>query len=65
MTRYTVYLRQRVKGWEWSKQADFKDGGWGWYKTRGHAVSAAKRSLTKVVGGKTNPKDWTIEEVAA
>ena len=60
--RYTVYLRQHAKGWEWSKK-DSPTGWWGYYKTRGHAVGAAKRSLPQVVGGKTNPKDFDFIDV--
>ena len=55
--RYTIYLREFRPGeWEWGRKPDAL--GWGPYKTQGLARSAAKRSSTKVVGGKTNPHDF-------
>lgn len=62
MTRYTIYLRSGPKGWEWTRKLNAPDW-WGYYKTEGHAKSAAKRSVTPVVGGKTNPRDWTFEKL--
>ena len=55
--RYTVSLREWKPGlWEWGKKPDAL--GWGPYKSQGIARSAAKRALTKIVGGKTDPNDY-------
>jgi hypothetical protein len=59
MARYTVLLRSGPKGWEWN----YRKGWWGPYKTEGLARSAAKRSITPVVGGKTDPKDYEFVHV--
>jgi hypothetical protein len=43
--RYTVYLRQRPGGWEWTRNPDSP---WnGYYKSEGTAKNAAMRSLTR------------------
>jgi hypothetical protein len=60
--RWTIYLRQTPKGWEWGRKPDVMH--WGPYKTKGHATSAAKRSINPVVGGKTQPSDWNFVVVA-
>jgi hypothetical protein len=57
MARWTVYLRHSERGWEWTPAAG-NQGWWGFYKTEGHAKSAAKRSLPRVSGAKTNPADF-------
>ena len=62
MARWTVYLRETPKGWEWGRAPDAM--GWGWYKTKGHAISAAKRNITPVYGGKTKASDFEFVVVA-
>jgi hypothetical protein len=54
--RWTVYLRETSKGWEWGRAPDAIR--WGYYKTKGHATSAAKRSINPVFGGKTKASDF-------
>jgi hypothetical protein len=54
--RWTVYLHETAKGWEWGRAPNKM--GWGYYKTSGHAKSAAKRSINPVYGGKTKAKDF-------
>jgi hypothetical protein len=56
--RWTVYLRETPNGWEWGRTPETI--GWGWYKTKGHAVSAAKRSITPTVGKKTKPANVNL-----
>lgn len=65
--RWTVYLRHGPEGWEWSKTPDNAAPWWGYYKTVGRARGAARRSITPVVGGKTNRDDFEfiVQEVRA
>lgn len=64
MARFTVLLRHSPRGWEWTaaKDPDVTQW-WGYYKTRGHAVGAAKRSLTRTPGQRVEPKDFAWEEL--
>jgi hypothetical protein len=61
--RWTIHLRHGEEGWEWSKAmtSEYVHGPawWGFYKTEGHAKSAAKRSVPKVIG-KSNPSDFAF-----
>lgn len=54
--RWTVYLKESPKGWEWSRNS--RHGQWGFYKTAGLAKGAAKRSIPQVAGGRTNSDDF-------
>jgi hypothetical protein len=58
--RWTVYLRYEPRGYEWTQTPDKPASWWGFYMTGGQAKAAAKRSITKVVGGKTNPADFAF-----
>ena len=59
--RWTIYLRESSRGWEWTKNPDQRLASWwGFYKTDGLAKGAAKRSVTPVVGAKTNPDDYAF-----
>lgn len=62
MARWTIYIRQGARGWEWAH--DPSGGGWwGFYRTEGLAKGAAKRSTTPVIGSKTNPDDFEFVRV--
>ena len=58
MARWTVYLKETPRGWDWGRAPDVMQ--WGSYKTKGRAMSAAKRSINPVFGGKTKPSDFAF-----
>jgi hypothetical protein len=62
IARWTIYLRETSSGWEWGRKPDAM--GWSGYKTKGHAVSAAKRSINPVFGGKTKASDFNVVVLA-
>lgn len=58
--RYVVFLSKDANGlWMWAAKPN-AIARHGPYKTDGQAKGAAKRSLTKIVGGLTNPDDYAF-----
>lgn len=62
MARFTIYLRQRRDGWEWSRTKEAV-AWWGIYRTEGHAKSAAKRSVIGGRGNTSRPEDFEFIRV--
>jgi hypothetical protein len=56
MTRWTVYLRETTKGWDWGRAPG--QYSWGSYLTLGRAKVAARRRILGVIGAKANPADF-------